>query len=170
MPESSVKPLLTCSFCGKNQEEVRKLVSGPRVYICDECIDLCNDIVGDDRGREEPEQPSQWTVSPSSRCLACRLPKLATELLPVPDAGFICHPCADAIRVVADTNLPPLADGQLVNTKDGPAIYDSPSCERPCALCGLVLPAASVLTIPNRGALCPACLAVVAIATSSPPS
>ena len=36
---------LTCSFCGKGQEEVRKLVAGPGVYICDECIDLCNDIL-----------------------------------------------------------------------------------------------------------------------------
>ena len=36
---------LSCSFCGKNQEEVRKLVAGPGVYICDECVDLCNDIL-----------------------------------------------------------------------------------------------------------------------------
>lgn len=36
---------LVCSFCGKNQEEVRKLIAGPDVYICDECIDLCNDII-----------------------------------------------------------------------------------------------------------------------------
>src|SRR5437588_9265813 len=33
--------LLYCSFCGKNQDEVRKLVAGPAVYICDECVDLC---------------------------------------------------------------------------------------------------------------------------------
>ena len=39
--------LLYCSFCGKNQHEVRKLVAGPAVYICDECIDLCTDIVDD---------------------------------------------------------------------------------------------------------------------------
>ncbi|MDW7773098.1 MAG: ATP-dependent Clp protease ATP-binding subunit ClpX [Desulfobulbaceae bacterium] len=37
----------TCSFCGKNQDEVGKLVAGPNVYICDECIDLCNEIVQD---------------------------------------------------------------------------------------------------------------------------
>ena len=36
---------LVCSFCGKSQEEVRKLIAGPDVYICDECIDLCNDII-----------------------------------------------------------------------------------------------------------------------------
>lgn len=37
--------LLYCSFCGKNQDEVRKLIAGPSVYICDECVDLCNDII-----------------------------------------------------------------------------------------------------------------------------
>ncbi|MCB0310282.1 MAG: AAA family ATPase, partial [Bdellovibrionales bacterium] len=36
---------LICSFCGKNQDEVRKLVAGPGVYICDECVELCNDIL-----------------------------------------------------------------------------------------------------------------------------
>lgn len=37
--------LLTCSFCGKSQRQVKKLIAGPGVYICDECIDLCNDII-----------------------------------------------------------------------------------------------------------------------------
>lgn len=36
---------LFCSFCGKNQDEVRKLIAGPSVFICDECVDLCNDII-----------------------------------------------------------------------------------------------------------------------------
>jgi hypothetical protein len=39
--------LLHCSFCGKSQHEVRKLVAGPAVYICDECVDLCTDVVDD---------------------------------------------------------------------------------------------------------------------------
>jgi ATP-dependent Clp protease ATP-binding subunit ClpX len=36
---------LRCSFCGKSQDEVKRLIAGPTVYICDECIDLCNDII-----------------------------------------------------------------------------------------------------------------------------
>ncbi len=36
---------LCCSFCGKSQKEVKKLIAGPTVYICDECIGLCNDII-----------------------------------------------------------------------------------------------------------------------------
>ena len=44
---------LSCSFCGKSQKEVKKLIAGPGVYICDECIDLCNDIIAAEREREE---------------------------------------------------------------------------------------------------------------------
>jgi ATP-dependent Clp protease ATP-binding subunit ClpX len=39
---------LKCSFCGKSQEQVRKLIAGPGVYICDECIDLCNEILDEE--------------------------------------------------------------------------------------------------------------------------
>lgn len=46
MPDkASSEKLLYCSFCGKSQHEVRKLIAGPSVFICDECIDLCNDII-----------------------------------------------------------------------------------------------------------------------------
>ena len=44
MTEEKEKSLF-CSFCGKNQHEVKKLIAGPSVFICDECIDLCNDII-----------------------------------------------------------------------------------------------------------------------------
>src|SRR5690606_13442621 len=44
---------LSCSFCGKSQREVRKLIAGPTVYICDECIKLCNDIIAEENERDE---------------------------------------------------------------------------------------------------------------------
>ncbi|MFU8876504.1 MAG: ATP-dependent Clp protease ATP-binding subunit ClpX [Wenzhouxiangellaceae bacterium] len=50
---SSENKVLYCSFCGKSQHEVRKLIAGPSVYICDECVELCNDII-----REELEESS----------------------------------------------------------------------------------------------------------------
>jgi ATP-dependent Clp protease ATP-binding subunit ClpX len=50
---SSDNKVLYCSFCGKSQHEVRKLIAGPSVYICDECVELCNDII-----REELEEAS----------------------------------------------------------------------------------------------------------------
>ena len=44
---------LTCSFCGKAQKEVKKLIAGPTVYICDECIGLCNDIIAEEIEKED---------------------------------------------------------------------------------------------------------------------
>ena len=55
--------ILRCSFCNKDQNDVRKLIAGPTVFICDECVDVCNDIIADDRG---------WRAAPTSR--ACPSP------------------------------------------------------------------------------------------------
>ena len=44
--------ILRCSFCGKSQNEVKKLIAGPSVYICNECIDICNEIINDDEQAE----------------------------------------------------------------------------------------------------------------------
>jgi len=46
---------LVCSFCGKNQEDVKKLIAGPSVYICDECIGLCNEIIAEEYEKEEAQ-------------------------------------------------------------------------------------------------------------------
>ena len=48
------KPI-RCSFCGKSQETVKRIIAGPGVYICNECIDLCSSIVGEDYTDEVPE-------------------------------------------------------------------------------------------------------------------
>ena len=48
--------LLNCSFCGKNQNEVRKLIAGPEVFICNECIDLCNDIIKEEISEASEEE------------------------------------------------------------------------------------------------------------------
>src|SRR6202451_1507335 len=56
--------LLKCSFCGKSQKQVKKLIAGPGVYICDECIDLCNEII-----EEELSEPPElkWDSLPKPR-------------------------------------------------------------------------------------------------------
>src|SRR3989344_3559587 len=57
---SSSEKILYCSFCGKSQHEVKKLIAGPSVFICDECIDLCNDIIRDEVAAEsEQTRPSR---------------------------------------------------------------------------------------------------------------
>ncbi len=50
---------LCCSFCGKSQKEVKKLIAGPTVYICDECIALCNDIIAEEVEKDEPNGESE---------------------------------------------------------------------------------------------------------------
>jgi ATP-dependent Clp protease ATP-binding subunit ClpX len=56
---------LSCSFCGKSQKEVKKLIAGPTVYICDECIGLCNDIINEEIEKEEPHTGRAPTPKPS---------------------------------------------------------------------------------------------------------
>ena len=75
---------LKCSFCGKSQDQVRKLIAGPGVYICDECIDLCNEILDEELveghgsgGRSTPE-PSRSKAPPK------KAPKPAPTLAEIP--------------------------------------------------------------------------------------
>ncbi len=56
--------LLYCSFCGKSQHEVRKLIAGPSVFICDECVDLCNDIIREEIEEANPENSEEKLPSP----------------------------------------------------------------------------------------------------------
>src|SRR3972149_3767336 len=61
--------VLKCSFCGKNQNDVRKLIAGPTVYICDECIELCNDIIAEEweeeKSREIRSLPKPAEIKPT---------------------------------------------------------------------------------------------------------
>ena len=82
---------LKCSFCGKSQNEVRKLIAGPTVYICDECIELCNDIIAE-----------EWRQTEKSRELRS-LPKPA-EIKNVLDQYVIGQERAKKILAVAVHN------------------------------------------------------------------
>jgi len=82
--------VLYCSFCGKSQHEVRKLIAGPSVFICDECVELCNDII-----REELEEKASAARS--------HLPK-PREILEVLDQYVIGQPRAKKTLSVAVYN------------------------------------------------------------------
>ena len=56
---------LTCSFCGKSQKEVKKLIAGPTVYICDECISLCNDIIAEEQDKDGQQNGAFKVPKPS---------------------------------------------------------------------------------------------------------
>ncbi|ARR49813.1 TPA: ATP-dependent protease ATP-binding subunit ClpX [Photobacterium damselae] len=62
--ESGSSKLLYCSFCGKSQHEVRKLIAGPSVYICDECVDLCNDIIREEIKEVLPKRDGSELPTP----------------------------------------------------------------------------------------------------------
>ena len=56
---------LFCSFCGKSQDEVKKLIAGPSVYICDECIELCNDIIAEEYEKEDATRKGTTIPKPA---------------------------------------------------------------------------------------------------------
>jgi ATP-dependent Clp protease ATP-binding subunit ClpX len=83
---------LKCSFCGKSQEQVRKLIAGPGVYICDECIDLCNEILDEELvegqgsgGRQAPDHGRKTVAKKTAR----PVPTLATMPKPHQIKGFL---------------------------------------------------------------------------------
>ena len=62
---SSGEKTLYCSFCGKSQSEVKKLIAGPSVFVCDECIDLCNEMIRDELPAKTEKQPSDALPTPA---------------------------------------------------------------------------------------------------------
>jgi ATP-dependent Clp protease ATP-binding subunit ClpX len=93
--------ILYCSFCGKSQHEVRKLIAGPSVFICDECVELCNDII-----REELEEKAHAARS--------HLPK-PREILEVLDQYVIGQPRAKKTLSVAVYNHYKRIESRLKN-------------------------------------------------------
>jgi hypothetical protein len=100
---------LRCSFCNKEQTEVGKLIAGPAVFICDECVRVCSDILADDArfparvgpAQAEPPVPASAPVEPTTRVIRCTLCGLHLpweEGLPIPARGVLCPGCTAAIE------------------------------------------------------------------------
>ncbi len=66
--KSGADKLLYCSFCGKSQHEVRKLIAGPSVFICDECVSLCNDIIRDETQGDDSKSSTSDLPVPQEIC------------------------------------------------------------------------------------------------------
>lgn len=64
MAKKDKEEKLKCSFCGKGHDEVRKLIAGPTVYICDECVELCNEIIAEELYSENPPAPMPKLPTP----------------------------------------------------------------------------------------------------------
>ncbi|WNV88373.1 ClpX C4-type zinc finger protein [Umezawaea sp. Da 62-37] len=79
MPESVFPP--RCSFCGKAAAEVRKMIAGPGLYICDECVAKCDDILAGDVGPPDERVP-EWSVMSDEELLG-HLPRIAATVTQV---------------------------------------------------------------------------------------
>jgi hypothetical protein len=97
-----------CSFCSKAGNEVRKLIAGPTVFICDECVEVCVEIIADD-SRKSPVAPDSAEKKRVDRmvavlgqnavaCSLCGGPASPNEVLAIGDRGVLCGECADAIE------------------------------------------------------------------------
>ncbi|HET6209724.1 MAG TPA: ClpX C4-type zinc finger protein [Jatrophihabitans sp.] len=78
MVETTSQPQVRCSFCAKEEAAVRKIIAGPGIYICDECVRLCNEILDSDRTAEPAARPQlPYWESMSDEQLLAQLPKVA---------------------------------------------------------------------------------------------
>ena len=92
--EEPAKPaaVLRCSFCNKSQRDVKKLIAGPTVYICDECVDICLDIIAEDLPQPGPTMESVPPIKAGSPadCLFCGDRTVPLEM---PPGTVVCTSC-----------------------------------------------------------------------------
>jgi hypothetical protein len=109
--------MLRCSFCNKSQHDVKKLIAGPNVQICDECVDICLDIVNQEKKDQLWSSGVEGHVEAAGRawplpgtflfCGLCRTPTTLDQSLAVPDRGIICAGCVGALEAaLAERNEP----------------------------------------------------------------
>ena len=115
--KKAVQPVHRCTFCNKAQYDVRKLIAGPTVFICDECVQVCNDIIADDvrwekRAAEQTlgtrneipdgratDDPLRWPADANViRCALCRMPTPAVDAVAIENRGVVCPGCVDAVE------------------------------------------------------------------------
>jgi hypothetical protein len=84
-------PELRCSFCNKTQRYVKKMIAGPNVNICDECVDICLDVLNQSR-KDEREVP----LTAVTHCALCGMP--GERALALDERGFLCAGCTGAVE------------------------------------------------------------------------
>jgi hypothetical protein len=111
-------PVLKCSFCNKDEHQVDKLIAGPKVFICNECIEVCLDILNDDPRFAKPQalrdgkQANGIADTPGSgsavTCAMCRTPIIVSRGLLIPSRGVrLCFGCIGEIDdAIADSGEP----------------------------------------------------------------
>jgi hypothetical protein len=101
-PRTSDAPL-RCSFCNKDQFEVRKLIAGPAATICDECVEVCTEILAEDSdpapggtASDRFERLAEFGLV--FRCALCGTPTSSDQAVPIPERGPICPGCLGEVE------------------------------------------------------------------------
>jgi len=95
---------LACSFCGRHQQEVRKLIAGPSVHICNECVGLCNDIATEEVAANAAvnKKGSNAKTKETHLCGICMEERETDELIFLPHAAYMCAGCLEDMQAVRD--------------------------------------------------------------------
>ncbi len=103
-----------CSFCFKGQLDVKMVIAGPAVYICDECVNICNDILAKEKeiGLTGSIGSGAFGKSVTDALVRCRLcqtlyPKAECDAFP--DRGWLCHGCLEVVRAFLESAGRPVA-------------------------------------------------------------
>src|SRR5262245_11323181 len=102
-----MRQVIRCSFCRKHQDDVTRLIAGPEVFICDECVEVCNDVIADDQRFEQrssgkpaarrDDNPLPWPHAIA--CVLCRKAIDANEGTVIGGhRGTLCADCVTAVR------------------------------------------------------------------------
>jgi len=130
---------LRCSFCNKSQKAVKKLIAGPTVYICDECVDICLDIIAEDEGHEAPPRPHKhvFTVDELQRMAQAGVFRDRIELVDgeVFDGTSFDNAAATCVRRLTHL-LPARLQGRAVVSIQNPLVMSVRSRLQP-AVCVL---------------------------------
>ena len=147
-------PLLRCSFCTRSQRHVAKLVAGPGVQICSECVDICNSLL---TYCDPPREDQPITQLPRLRCSFCSKSQRHVErLIAGPDVQ-ICSECVGICNSVlaTDADSGPAA---LAETSESHA--DSRSTPIWCSLCGTQVSVGNLLALRGGDSVCNQCVAI----------
>ena len=107
-----MRPKFHCSFCAKSEDDVRQLIAGPSVYICNECVDVCVVVIADDAqyrrrvdaGDRMPDEQRGHNQPFKRACALCGLPVSLDEAVSIKQRGFLCRECVDAVDTAIAKN------------------------------------------------------------------
>ncbi len=119
---TKMEPDPKCSFCGRQKHRVKHLIAGPAIYICDDCVKICNDILAESvtlwsgprpptRGvllrPEFPDDPAavaapEVAEAQATTCSWCKIRMEIRFMVPVPKRGWLCANCLDTVEQVID--------------------------------------------------------------------